>query len=743
MSKKLISLILTVVLCLSPMLNCYAAAAENKEPVSFADLIRNKGIRAEAMAKNHTESNDNPENNQGQEAWKDYVGDIETFVYGLIIRHLEYSFDVFSACVDLADGNSVFGIAYTDYENCYTDEDESSCCFEAGFIPFNGELEISSEEFDSGLNITNLDFTDEKTSFLWVYGSEPIKQHCVIYNKYLQYGIDKNGSIFYETTDYIPGVCDESLGSLYSFDEKKFLLDFDFGNYSWVSGDSLFSQIDYEELEREINRILLTQDNNFEKVDIASCANYAQEAIISYLLSLQEETFLGYNVPELVEAAKQLDPLECYRITSEGLVTLRFEEGKKASDCMKWLVGTGCAVVTAVAIVGSVVFIECPPLSALSGAAAGLAIETFIQVVISEKDISNLDWRKIAVSAAAGAVSGFVGPYISAIYGKVAYFIIDSAVDALIGGVERAAEAFFEGKDAKGIIDSFGTGVGIGLLLSAGFKVLGPVVAKVGSKINSGINKVAEKIVPKLTSKISAIKKGLGEIVAGLKTAADSTIFHSKYISKKTAHKMVQKAISDKADELLDGSLKQLSPDNIVDVNGQKITKKALKNIAEDAKEGAVLGYVKYENETIKIVKYNNNVSVLFDPEKYMQVRIPGGITPDRNINFEKAAEQFKELWLEDPTKVPESLAAAIRNKGMDLEEMMPKDLVNIIKTSDYVIHENIDGITVSLVSRTMHEKVSHTGGVSIAKHVKSVLGAEYFDKLISDPLMSEGVFAH
>ena len=253
--------------------------------------------------------------------------------------------------------------------------------------------------------------------------------------------------------------------------------------------------------------------------------------------------------------------------------------------------------------------------------------------------------------------------------------------------------------------------------------------------MNSGINKVAEKIVPKLTSKISAIKKGLGEIVAGLKKAADSSIFRSKYISNKIAQKQVNKLLSDNADELLDKSLKQLPPDILEDVNGQKMTKEALKRIARDEKDGTVLGYIKYADETIQIVKNNKMLGIKFDPSKYHTVTIPGELTSDRNGNFLKAAEQLKEKLLKNPAKIPESLAVALRNKGVDLEELMPRDLVSIIRRSDMVLHENADKLTVSLVPRAVHKHVSHMGGVSLAKYVESGLGAEHFDKLIPDQI--------
>jgi hypothetical protein len=82
---------------------------------------------------------------------EDYVGDLETFVYGLLITKLEYIYDVFPAYIQLSSGYFVYGLAYTDYSECYTTEDETVAYFMSGFLPFVGELEIPQEDFDSGL----------------------------------------------------------------------------------------------------------------------------------------------------------------------------------------------------------------------------------------------------------------------------------------------------------------------------------------------------------------------------------------------------------------------------------------------------------------------------------------------------------------------------------------------------------------------------------------------------------------
>ena len=743
MFKKLVSVLLMIAILMSASV-WKKAYAENgtKENLTTTNIIQDKGNQAETAAiENKEKGSSDIILLSGK--WEDYYGDIETFVYGLIINQLEYSFDVFPACVDLSDGNTVYGIAYTDYSSCYSNEDNSFCCFDAGFIPFNGELSVSTEEFDTGLYINNLEYIDDRTSFLWVYRSGEINQHCVVYDQYVKYGIDDNGSIFFENTDYVPGICDESLGSLYSFDKARYLLDVNIGAYVGITGVSLFDRLDFESLEKEINQIILTQNKNFATIDIVSCANFAREAVISYLLSLQEETFLGYNVPELVVAANTLDPMECYRITSEGLVVLNIDENTKANDVTKWLVGTSCVIVAAVAMVGSAVFIECPPMSALAGVAAGTAIDIFMQVVISERNLDNTNWRRVVLSAVTGAVSGFLGPYIYATCEGASYFVLDSAVDSLIGGIERATESWMDGSDAKNIISSFGTGVTLGFVLSAGFKGVAQGISKIAEKLSPEMKKMAEKYIPKLTQKVSAIKQSADKMIHEMKATVDASILHSQYLSAKIANKQLKKLTSRNADELLDESIDSLHTKDMFDVDDKMLSKEALKKVAIDAEDDTILGYFKKGDEIVQIVKKNSMVSIVFNPEKYQTIYIPDGLTSDRSVNFEKFAEILKKEWLDDSSLIPESIALAIRNRGIEIEELSPQSLVSVIQKSEWVIHENMDKLSATLVPRAIHQEIKHMGGVGLSKYLKSHMGKEFFDRFVSAAATGIAVFAH
>lgn len=536
--------------------------------------------------------------------WEDYVGDIETFVYGLVINELGYKYDVFPASVKLSDGYSIFGIAYTDYQECYTNDDESMSYFTVGFIPGIGELTIPEEDFNSGLLVENLDYHDDKTQFVLKYQSEAFSEHCVVYNQYVTYGVDADGRLFYEAEQYEHGKCDESIGSLYSYDESRYVYDVDLGEYVNISGEPLASQMDYVALEEEINRILENQDANFTTVDVETSVYFAQEAVTNYLLSFQEETFLGYDVKSLVEAASALDPMECYRITSDGLMTIDLEYATE-DEVARWLVGAASVIVVAVGMVGSIVFIECPPLSAVASAIAGTGIEVFMQVVVSNQKVSDIEWSKVAIAACTGAVSGYLGPYIMATTGGAVNFFVDSALDGLLGGIEQTIYAWMDGSDGAQMIESFGYGFTLGFGLSAGFKGAGAVLGKIAKKLAPTIKETAEKVFPKLSKRVSDLAGSVGDKIYELKRAEDATVFQSEYLSKKLSFKQLERLI-----QVGDSSLKKMSFDNlkkegILDVNDKPITKKELEELFDKAADGDIIGSFRLGDDVIKIKKKN------------------------------------------------------------------------------------------------------------------------------------------
>ena len=367
LSKRILSILLSVTMVISLLTGCGKKTTESNilDITEVESVYEPETIVSESVDINREELVEAISDEiiySISTEWEDYVGDVETFIYGLMINQLGYKYDVFPACVELLDGLSISGIAYTDYEECFVNEDETVAYFSAGFIPNVGELTIPEEDFNSGLMVENLEYQDDSTKFILKYQSDEFENHCIVYGKYVTYGVNAEGQMFYTEEEYSRGNCNESLGSLYSFDEARYVYDIDVGEYVYISGESLATQMDFDSLAEEIDKILETQDANFVTVDVETVISFAPGAVTNYILSVQEETFLGYNKESLVEAVSSLDPMECYRITSDGLMTIDLEHATE-DEVARWLVGSACVISIAVGLVGSVVSIECPVLS--------------------------------------------------------------------------------------------------------------------------------------------------------------------------------------------------------------------------------------------------------------------------------------------------------------------------------------------------------------------------------------------
>lgn len=757
--KKFIALFLVVVLVVSTLSGCGENADSGLAqltPTESAEKIAEKIIEGLKQEDASTIENvitqgieiQQPEengNNNNRKVfsmnWEDYIGDVETFVYGLFTEQMRNDYNVFPGYVEKDNGEVVSGIVYTDFDEAYQTEEEDFCYFGAGFIPYRGELSFTEEELESGLEIFDAEYELENTGFLLTYESVPFQDHCVVYGKYVKYGVDENGHLTYEYEDYVDRQCDESLGALYSFDESRYLFDPEGTAYVPLNGESLSSLIDFEELQREVNEILESQDQKLLTENIETYAYAAQGAISAYFLSLQEETFLGYSVEELRRLSCELDPMECYRLTADGILTIEFNN---SSVLTQWLVGTASVILAAIGIVGSVLFIECPPLSLACGALTGFAIEIFMQVVIEDKALDEIDWVDVCIAVAAGAISGFAGPYMAGLKG-VGGFLADSALDGLIGGLEYMVRAWLDGEEGTSYVEAFGFGFALGFGLSAVIKIIGKgggaLISKISKtaaaqKLGNAVSKIGKNRFKNIKSSISSLKKTVTDKLKVVRDWANKSVFHSQYVSDKILLKQLGEVLEKEPDKLLNDSVKQLSKSHeLLNAEGNVIDKKMLKELFKEADDGSVLAHFKIGDEIIDVKKQNGAIGVFFD-EKFATVKLDSFISSDRSINLPAAADKLKSQWLDNEELIPDSIKQKLVADNLDLESMKGDDLYDLISKSDWVLHENLDLKTVSLVPRYLHDAaedgVKHYGGVGLAKYLKNYFGTTYFDRILS-----------
>ena len=211
---------------------------------------------------------------------------------------------------------------------------------------------------------------------------------------------------------------------------------------------------------------------------------------------------------------------------------------------------------------------------------------------------------------------------------------------------------------------------------------------------------------------------------------------YNEYVANKISARQLNRIIKNNSIEkgsLAETSVSSLSTKfDILDVNGNMISKKELlKKLFQKAKNGDTLAYIKYEDEIIYLKKLNGVIGAYFD-DRYQSVRLDKMLTSDRDYNMLRATKLLKEEWLKNPVKVPESIKKKILELNKTLENIDDTLLVEVIRKSDWVLHENTDMYTVSLLPRKMHAEVTHHGGVGIAKYLKLHMGQEFFERFVN-----------
>lgn len=746
--RKSISIVLSLVLISLSMMGC-AKKSENialnnetsqEQAISTEDIaeIISENIQAEAelQAEPITISED----------WEDYAGDIDTIVYGLISNEYQSAYEVFDASVILSDDTEIFGIGYTDFAEYFESDDESGF-FSAGFIPLIGEPVVPTSEIEAGLEIIDLQ-NSTNYSFVYAYEIESYTEHCVIWDQYLQYGINDEGCITYSVQSYNKEICDESLGALYSYDADRYLYDPEVGDYTYISGLSLSQDIDYSEFEKEINRILEEQDYNFSKSDVETAAYFAQEAVESYLLSMQEETFMGYSVAELVELTKTLDPLECIRVTPDGTIVINVENDipESPDKLTKWLVGITCGIVVVVSVA---LDIFVPVLTPLSGVMSGAAIEVFMQVVVENQTLENVNWKKVAVSSASGAMLAWACPALAAsatkgvvnIMGekvttaalsKLAGYATLTFTNAMVTGTTSVAFALMDGATSDDAFDVFWFGAAIG--------GAGTIFASAFAEAGNAAMKALEKTHPNnwLTKATNKAGTFIGKHQVHIKNQSIENILAPKsvYEASKCAINELQREMAPA--KILMDEIKQLPSDrnkNLVkfDTKGNILTKnQVLENggncIIRPSSDCDPKIMEAFKQCNINEIVVKNGVPDFSTISTHHFIPIEG-ITSNRDINMRNYYDQLAEEWTANNfAKMPDVIKEVLSVDEM--ENLTGLTVQKALSKANLTPHEGVDGI-VYLVDRVVHNKVGHYGGVALAKSKESLeIGTIYFKNL-------------
>lgn len=733
--KRLIALFIIVSICITNLEGYLRVKASNQLNSTILPRIE------------QSTTFDNQEGSTESYNWEDYIGDLETFVYGLVIQELRETSCTFPGTITLSDGYIVSGIGYTDYSEGYYDISGNKY-YMAGFIPYCGELDISNNDFEQGLIIDNIDDIDDNYIYIMKYGSSEFKCHCIAMGQYIVYGVDATGKIFYNNSDYKKGmVIEKDLGSLYSYDEAK---------YVYISGKDTLQHIkyfpsdiniDYTMLSKLLKESMKNQDDNFVSVEIETYAYQSKEAVCAYLLEHQEESFLGYSAAELLEYAKNIKEDEYLRITPDQIENVKFETPKDAS---RWLVATVSLVFTIAGIACSSAFIECPPLLGLSNSVTAAWLNMFMQAVGQKRGLTNIDILSVLITAFYGAISGYIYPSIASMTNGTTALISEGLLNGFLGGAEQMTEKIVAGNDFDEAAKSFGTGLVLAfvftIVINGGMSYLSKYIAPNSEQIaNTGKRIVVETAKKK---KKSSLSKWLSDKIDKLKKYADSSKYHSDVIAERFKEKFKNELIKNEPAALLDKAIKKLSNKKIYDANtGKKISKDTLKNLFYSSPNGKVIAYYKLNGEKVSILKENGLVSILYDKEKYVNIILSKYLVNDRKKTFADTAEIILDEIKSNPSKYPNKLVKAVMKdkllKSIDLktvtDEALRTKVINkvlkIIRTKGYTLHENIDMVTITLVPNKIHDKatgLTHMGGYGLAKYIKEEIASKHFDDFIS-----------
>ena len=531
---------------------------------------------------------------------------MEYFAEELLINEISLSYDIFPATISLSDDETYEGYAFLDYSEVYSITETGEVYFLAGFIPyFDADLDLSTLPNDITEIIADEDVEGYK--YIYSYTCGNMDRHFVADDKYVKYGVDGSGKMYYSEEPYVKGQSDESRGDLYSYDTERYLYDTSVGEYTPITAYSVSELLDYDEIEKEMNELLKNQDFKYVSTELKSEIYTSHDAMINYLQSLEEETFMGHSVKEIIEIAKTIDPMTCIEYTPDGYAFVNIADAppQEAGTFTRWMTGITCGIVVIAALASQAFGVP----AGVSGAIIGASTEIFFQVVIDNKAHAEVDYRKVAVSAVTGAISAYA-PLL---------------LDAFIGGAENAIFEYIDGGSIKDIslsfVDGALCGIAIGAIVKKAAEKAPQILKKLASKLPDGVVDVARKIKSHVSD---FVKNKIDNIAKKLDPAEIQ-----KIISKKEAQKSVNKTLK---------KISKISPDLINVENARKGAKKVF----------TALGY---DWDTIQKLKGNHSAlkeyisSVKFDTNNKFQITTEKQLLAIAEEKYLPTSEGFSTLF--------------------------------------------------------------------------------------------------
>ena len=459
------------------------------------------------------------------------ISDEEAFLYSRVFTDLlSLGYYTFTAFAIKDDGAIVKGLGYTDYRDVYDDGETGDKYFGAGFVASLNEPSISQDDVEDGIKIVqaydeteNSYEKDELQQLILTFSEEYGSIHYIAFEQYVRYEV-KDFSIQFTTQAddrSLQSTWGEELGYLYDFDLGRPVYDPDLGKEFNPNGYSLSNQVDYALINDAYRSFIYEQTSNGIRVDDVSMAYISMEALNDFMANNQEESFLGISPEEIYYIQANLPDTCFYYVDENGepqILELPPDPPAKATLWERIITAVAVIAVVAVAIV--VVVATCGVAAPfLIGAAVGFGVEIIMQVVVGGIPPKDIDWRKVAVSTVAGALSAIPG---MSWWGA-----------GLIMGGSQAAVAWLDGADFKDILLAFGIGFATGVVIHFATKALSKLSSKISDKLGKCF--IAGTQVLALNANNDIITKNIEDIRKGDKVVSyDETtgIIESKTVTQ-------------------------------------------------------------------------------------------------------------------------------------------------------------------------------------------------------------------
>lgn len=371
-------------------------------------------------------------------------------IYLLIVAKLKFQLknDGFESNIGVAtsienDKYNATGIYYYDDEMNLFDDSSIKA---VGFLGISKDKSENTDIINekSLIVVKPLNDIDEDKQLICSYSyNDILPSHFVYKGKYITYYLQSEMNVVYSVLDNKIENYNLSFGNLYDYDNNELIYDENIlSAYQLHTGEKLFSEEDYKELEKQLKQLSLEQEKNGYKVSNFSIVYISPENIRAYLDGKEKDTFFGYNVEELTKTLGAGNALQY--IENEGLQLAKVvaeNNGEVDWQSVLTKVGIGSGII----IVGAVL----TPIT--GGASFGCALVTIAQGTITASLCAGLG--SLAINTTKGMIEGkdfkqaIIGSKNKSLNTFANTFLITSAICSVgvVSGIIKPTACFVSG----------------------------------------------------------------------------------------------------------------------------------------------------------------------------------------------------------------------------------------------------------------------------------------------------------